>query len=130
MKIISKYILILFAVILVAFSGHFAVLNAMGQNAGNSLFLTYGFNLGVTVLILFGFSLILKKKSKQIGSVFLISSLIKFLLFFSVITPFLKTTGSVKSYAFAAFFIPYAICLIVEVLVTIKLLKQLDADSE
>jgi len=129
MKIISKYILILFAVIIVAFGCHYLVLTAIGDNAGDSLFLTYGFNFGVTLLILVGFNIILRKKSNQIGSVFLISSLIKFLLFFSVITPFLKTTGSVKSSAFAAFFIPYAICLVVEVLVTIKLLKQLDTDS-
>jgi len=130
MKRIRNTVLILIALLIVLFSGHYFVVKDMNDNAFNLLLLTYGFNLGVTILIVVLFSWAFKNRVQQIGTVFLMSTGAKFLLFFTLIYPFLNMNGSVKSFSFGAFFIPYAICLTAEVLLAIKLMNKMSEDSE
>lgn len=123
-KTISKSLTLLAAALVVAFTLHYLVVADFASDVINSLLLTYLFNFGFTILVIYAFIILIRKKSKQIGYTFLFGSLIKFLLFFVLIAPYLKMTGSVKSFAFAAFFIPYAICLIAEVWITVRILND------
>lgn len=125
MKNVVNTILVLVALLVVLFTGHYFVVKGMNAHAFSLLALTYGFNLGITLLILLLFGWAFKNKVQQIGSVFLMSTGAKFLLFFMLIYPFLEMNGSVKSFSFAAFFIPYAVCLVAEVLIAIRLMRQM-----
>ena len=125
-KTISKSIILLTALLVVAFTLHYLIVAESDSNAINKLLLTYLFNYLFTLLLIYGFIILIRKKSKQIGYAFLFGSMIKFLLFFALISPFLKMNGSVKSFAFAAFFIPYAICLIAEVWITVRILNDFE----
>ncbi|GAB5416744.1 MAG: hypothetical protein Crog4KO_22330 [Crocinitomicaceae bacterium] len=124
MKRILKPILILIILLVILFIGHYFIARDMQENAFKLLFLTYAFNYGITLLILLLFGWAFQNKIQQMGSIFLMSTGAKFLLFFSVVYPFLKMNGSVKSFSFAAFFIPYAVCLAAEVILAIKLLNS------
>lgn len=115
----------LIALLSISFCVHLYFVHGKMPFAFDLLMLTYSFNLIFTILVLAVFQRVLRKGSKQIGSLFLITSMLKFLLFFVAISP--NLSGGVKSYAFAAFFIPYAICLTFEVLVTVRIIKSLEA---
>jgi hypothetical protein len=65
----------------------------------------------------------LNKNSAQAGFVFMAGSALKFLVFFLVFYPIYKADDEMQAVEFAAFFIPYSICLIAEV---IYLSKQLN----
>ncbi|MCR9172467.1 MAG: hypothetical protein NXI10_08255 [bacterium] len=128
MKKIVKPTLILISILVVLFTGHYFVVKDMNDNAFNLLLLTYSFNLGITLLILVLFGWAFSNKIQQLGSIFLMSTGAKFLLFFSIIYPFLKMNGTVKSFSFAAFFIPYAVCLTAEVLLAIRLMNSISSE--
>jgi F0F1-type ATP synthase assembly protein I len=68
----------------------------------------------------------LNKNSAQAGFVFMAGSALKFLIFFLVFYPTYKEDDNMKTIEFIAFFIPYSICLITEV---IYLSKQLNNQS-
>jgi len=124
-KTVISWLLGLITILLISFAVQIYLVDGKMENAINMLLLTYGFNIIFTGLVLIPFQILLRKGSKQIGSLFLLTSMIKFLLFFVVISP--NLSGGVKSYGFAAFFIPYAICLTFEVLVTVRIMKSLEA---
>ena len=124
MKILSKNLIILTAVIIAAFAANFLIVQSWQKDAMGTLLLTYSVNYVLTVLILIGFYFVSKNNAKQLGYTFLLSSFIKFGIFFVAIKPSLNMEGSLKSAAFAAFFIPYAICMIFEVVIAMKMLKQ------
>lgn len=124
MKIIIRAALILLSLLLVTFTLHYFVVKDGNSHALSSLSLTYGFNYGVTAILLAVFYFVIRQNGNQLGSIFLLSSMVKFGLFLLLIYPFLKKTGSVKSFSFFAFFLPYALCMVTEVLVTIKFLNQ------
>jgi len=70
-----------------------------------------------------------KHKSKfkdNIGFIFMLSSFFKFSLFFIFIYPFFDKNSTNLTLEFITFFIPYTICLIIEIIALIKLLKNLD----
>lgn len=124
MKILSKNLVILTVAIIAAFTINFFVVQSWQKDAFETLLLTYTVNYGLTVLILIGFYFVAKNNAKQLGYTFLLSSFIKFGIFFVAIKPSLNMEGTLKSAAFAAFFIPYAICMIFEVVIAMKLLKE------
>lgn len=130
MKIIIRAALILLGILLVTFIVHYFVVKDWDPNALSSLLLTYGFNYGVTAVLLTVFYFVIRQNGSQLGSIFLLSSMVKFGLFLLLIYPFLKMNGSVKSFSFFAFFLPYALCMVLEVLVTIKFLNQPEGNSD
>jgi hypothetical protein len=70
-----------------------------------------------------------RKNTNIVGFVFLFGSLFKFLIYFLVLQPFLKENGTVERTVFFFFFLPYALCLILEVYFLIKMLNsQQEAD--
>lgn len=88
------------------------------------LILTYSFNLLITI-VFFGVLMHYKdKKSTQLGFVFLFLSLLKFMLFFLIIYPNFKITGSLKNGEFFAFFVPYSMALFMEIIQIVRLLNR------
>ena len=65
-----------------------------------------------------------KTRTKSLGFVFMGASFFKFLLFFILFYPSYKSDGLISKAEFSAFFIPYAISLLVEVLSLIKILNN------
>ncbi|OFZ58095.1 MAG: hypothetical protein A3D92_02690 [Bacteroidetes bacterium RIFCSPHIGHO2_02_FULL_44_7] len=90
---------------------------------GKGILLNYCFNYTIALLF-FGVLLIYKdRKPERLGYVFLIASLLKFLLFFLIIYPSLGDNHSVRSPQFFSFFIPYLVCVILEITSIIRLLN-------
>lgn len=90
---------------------------------GKQIVLNYVFN--YTIALLF-FGVLLKfkdRKPERLGSVFLIASMLKFILFFIIIYPSLGESYSVRSPAFFSFFIPYLVCVILEITSVIRVLN-------
>lgn len=63
------------------------------------------------------------KKSSYLGFIFLFGSALKFLIYFLIIDPIFKLDGSLSTYEFFLFFVPYICSLIVETIALSNLLK-------
>jgi F0F1-type ATP synthase assembly protein I len=62
----------------------------------------------------------------NIGFLFMAGSFIKFILFFILFYPTYSADGTLDKVEFSAFFVPYAISLIVETVFMAKMLKKMD----
>ncbi len=62
----------------------------------------------------------------NIGFLFMAGSFIKFILFFILFYPTYSANGTLDKVEFSAFFVPYAISLIVETVFMAKMLKKMD----
>ena len=60
----------------------------------------------------------------SLGFMYLGGSLFKFLIFFLLFYPGYKADGDVSKLEFATFFVPYALCLIVETTVLVRMLNR------
>ena len=88
------------------------------------LILSYCFNLLIT---LFSFGILMHykdKKSNQLGFIFLFSSMLKFFLFFLIIYPNFKISGSLRNGEFFSFFIPYSLAHFMEIIQLVRLLNR------
>lgn len=65
----------------------------------------------------------IKKKSHQVGFIFMLISGLKFLFFFILYSP-LSAPAEQKKILFLSFFIPYSVCAIFEVACLVKLLNK------
>jgi hypothetical protein len=61
----------------------------------------------------------------QIGFLFMGGSFLKFLFFFLLFYPVYHSDGTMNRLEFAAFFVPYGICLLLETIFTAKMLQKL-----
>jgi hypothetical protein len=119
-----KFLGFLAILILVTFGIHLFVLSLTDHSLfGNQIILSYGVNYLLAAVVLIVVEKTLNKNSAQAGFVFMAGSALKFLVFFLVFFPIYKADDEMLTVEFAAFFIPYAICLITEV---IYLSKQLN----
>lgn len=84
---------------------------------------TYLFNALLTVLGMFLLWRLQKKRPEILGFVFMGLSGLKFTLFFICFKPFALPLEE-KRLLFWDFFIPYAICMVLEVLFLVKSLNQ------
>ncbi len=128
MKRKSLFFLVLLAALLIIIFGvHIFILhytnNALFEN---QIVLSYLINYMLAVIVLLVVEKTLNKNSAQAGFVFMAGSALKFLVFFLVFYPAYREDGKMESIEFVTFFIPYAICLITEV---IYLSKQLNNQS-
>ncbi len=122
--------LIRFAIILLFFMGialalHLAVLHFKKLSLSIDLLtVTYLFNYILTI-IFFGLLLFFhKRRSDQLGFIFMFSSFAKFLLFFAILNPILQSPEISKSFSFWAFFVPYSISLTIESVTLVRILKH------
>lgn len=128
MKRKSLFFLFLLAVLLlIVFGVHILLLHFLNKDLfGNQIILSYLINYILAVVVLLIVEKTLNNNSAQAGFVFMAGSALKFLIFFLVFYPSYKEDGKMETIEFTAFFVPYAICLITEV---IYLSKQLNNQS-
>jgi hypothetical protein len=135
-----RFLLTLLFLTIPFFVGHYLVSNTSWKN---ELILTYGFNvlLGIIFLLIFlwkekilkpylGYYFLYFSLFKFVVFLSLIQpllvSLFKFVVFLSLIQPLLDRSGGVKGHAFLSFFIPYALCLVLEIRFVIRELNTSD----
>lgn len=77
------------------------------------------------VLLTFSFILFLKDKhNASIGFIFMFGFLLKMAVFFIFFKPVYQLNNEIEGQEFAAFFVPYAICLTFETYYLVKLLSK------
>lgn len=93
---------------------------------GDRIVLSYVVNYTLAATILVFIQSRFNKKSAHTGFIFLGGSGLKFLIFFLVFYPFYREDETMSTFEFAAFFVPYATCLILEVAYLSKQLNNQD----
>lgn len=122
---IINFFLLLSAVVLVTAVVHYFVVKALPEGWGASNFLlTYSFNYVFTLAMAIFLILMKERKSDQLGFAYLGGISVKFILFFIIIYPEVKSDGQVSRSEFADFFIPFTVCLLTEILFLIRLLRN------
>lgn len=84
----------------------------------------YIFHFVVTVIILSALYIVSKKLPNYVGYVFMGFILFKMTAAVIFLIPLIKMEGGSKVPDFVSFFVPYFIYLFMEILITLKLLKQ------
>lgn len=120
-KHIWAFLLSIFLILVPVFAVQFFYYE---QKWRKELFFTYAYNGSVTLLFLVGFLLKERVIKPYLGYYFLYFSLFKFGLFLFAVEPFLGQTSTLKSHTFFSFFVPYAICLFLEVRFIMKELNS------
>ncbi|MFB0924814.1 MAG: DUF6168 family protein [Vicingaceae bacterium] len=90
----------------------------------NKIILAYIVNIALAIFIYIGLFLLRKKQESNLGFIFMIGSFLKFGLFFLVFYPGYKLDGEIQTIEFTTFFIPYAVCLIIETFYLSRLLNN------
>ena len=120
-----NFLLKLGAIIVLSFGIHLIILYFSKNDLfGNQIILSYFVNYLLAVVVLFAVEKSLAKNSSQAGFVFMAGSGLKFLVFFLVFYPNFKSDGKMQTLEFAAFFIPYLLCLVAEVAYLSKTLNN------
>ncbi len=115
-KTTLKFLTVLLLVLAVVFAAHLFILQNMELPIfGDRIIFSYLLNYTLAASILIVIQSKFNKKSSHTGFIFLGGSGLKFMVFFLVFYPFYKEDGTMSSLEFAAFFVPYATCLILEV---------------
>lgn len=89
------------------------------------LLLSYILNFILALAIFLTLFALRRKLKNQIGFLYMGGSMLKFLIFFLVFYPGYTADGIVSKSEFAAFFIPYLLCLILETVYTARMLNNL-----
>ncbi len=123
-----KFLTVLLLVIAVVFAAHLFILQNMKMPIfADRILLSYLLNYVLAASILIFIQSKFNKKSSHTGFIFLAGSGLKFLVFFMVFYPFYREDGTMSTSEFAAFFVPYATCLILEVAFLSKQLNNQDS---
>lgn len=113
--------------LIVAFGLHVYMHSVYGYALfGSFIIASYLFNLGY---VLFEVWLLNRRRLKQganLGNAYLVMSMLKFLIFFSVFLPLFKMDGTQDRFEFFGFFIPYAICLVAGTTILVQILNATD----
>lgn len=126
-KTTFKFLMVLLLVLAVVFVAHLFLLNYMDFPIfADKIVLSYTINYALAAIILIFIQSRFNKKSSHTGFIFLGGSGLKFLVFFLVFYPFYRADGTMATSEFAAFFVPYATCLILEVAFLSKQLNNQD----
>ena len=122
-----KFLMVLLLAIVVVFAVHLVILqNIELPIFADKIVLSYVINYALAAAILILIQSKFNKKSSHTGFIFLAGSGLKFLVFFIVFYPFYREDGTMSTLEFAAFFVPYATCLILEVAFLSKQLNNQD----
>lgn len=125
-KLITNCLIVVLAATIVFFIHVW--INSEIHNAVEVNALIYSYSINVilacgVIILLFA----LKKKLKdQLGFVFMGSSMLKFVCFFFLFYPQYNADGNLTRLEFLTFFIPYAVCLITEMVLLSRFLNDLD----
>lgn len=85
---------------------------------------SYSINLILGIIVFVVIEIYKKTQTNILGFIFLAGSLLKFLIYFVYIYPLLIETGELTKPKFFVFFIPYSICLVVEIIFLVRLLNK------
>jgi len=112
---VSRFIVILIIALAATFCVHIFVLNALNLPLFNDkIVLSYLVNALLAGIIFYSLQKLKEKYKTQIGFLFLFGSAFKFVVFFILFFPSYKADGVMDKMEFAAFFVPYVVCLILE----------------
>ncbi len=126
MKPIFNFSIKIIFLIAIAFIIHLTILyNINSLLFSNEIVLSYSVNTGLAIAIFIALYKLKEKFSRQIGFLFMAGSALKFIVFFIVFRPIYKADGVINSLEFAAFFIPYFLCLIIETYTLSKWLNKM-----
>ncbi len=126
-----RFILFLLIFLLIVFGLHLVVLNIMDKRLWeHRILLSYILNFAMAVLVLLLVERSLRSKSSHTGFLFMGGSAFKFLIFFLVFYPFYNKDGDMETAEFITFFVPYSLCLTLEVIYLSKELNNQDSRSE
>ncbi|RDK88544.1 hypothetical protein C8D94_101418 [Marinirhabdus gelatinilytica] len=112
----TKFLTILLLILAVTLGLHIGVLYLMDLPLfSDKIVLSYGVNFLLAAFIYIIIQQILKNNGTYAGFVFMAGSALKFVIFFTVFYPSYNQDDVMQKTEFTAFFIPYAVCLILEV---------------
>lgn len=121
----QRFLGILFVCLLFAFGIHLLALDAMEQPLwGHRIVLAYLINYILAGLVLLLVERSMRTESAQAGFMFLAGSALKFIVFFLVFYPVYKRDDVLETAEFITFFVPYGLCLILEVIYLSKRLNN------
>ncbi len=124
-KIGLRFFSISTLVMLIAFFSHSQLLAYKHPElVENGLTKSYIFNWLFTISIFFVLIILRKKYMNSFGFLFLGGSLLKFILFFVLFYPSYNSDGDISKLEFSEFFIPYGVCLFLEVFILVKELMK------
>jgi len=131
LKGLPGFALVLALLLGLAFLGHVTILSQLGlPRYADLLPMSYVVNFLMAFGIYALLYLLREKLKFQIGFLFMGGSFIKFIFFFVLFYPTYMADGDMSRSEFAAFFIPYAICLLAETIYVARMLRNLeDKDS-
>ena len=122
---------IMLLVLAVTFGVHLTVLFLLELPLfQHKIVLAYIVNVVFGILLVAVLQYRLSSTSAQTGFVFMIGSGVKFLLFFLLFYPSYNADDTMETIEFVTFFVPYAICLIVEVTFLSKQLNNQSYDPQ
>ena len=121
----NKFIFTLFIVLAITLGLHIWVTHEMNFSFSISkIGISYTINYFIAIAIFKLFTVFINKKSEILGFIFLFGSLFKFVIYFLVLRPIISETESISKVEFSFFFIPYAICLIIEIYFLVNVLRS------
>ncbi|MCT8339379.1 DUF6168 family protein [Flavobacteriaceae bacterium TK19130] len=122
---------IMLLVLAVTFGVHLTVLFLLELPLfQHKIVLAYIVNVVFGILLVAVLQYWLSSTSAQTGFIFMIGSGVKFLLFFLLFYPSYNADDNMETIEFVTFFVPYAMCLIVEVTFLSKQLNNQSYDPQ
>ncbi len=122
---VGKRVLILVAIVLAGLALHSVTYKYFEVGLGwKDLQFAYNVNLFLAGGIMVALMRMPERLQGSLGFLYLGGSMLKFLVFFIFFYPEYKADGDVSRLEFATFFVPYAICLIVETTVLVRMLNK------
>ena len=126
-----KFTTILFTALGLSFVAHLSALHLFDLPLfENKIVLSYIINFVLAASIFYGLFHFKEKLKNSIGFLFMGGSFLKFIIFFLLFYPSYKNDGEIQKIEFAAFFVPYAIALILETYFTSKMLNNSGTESK
>ena len=124
---ILSFLVIIVALLVLVFVIHVSCLSNLGlEKYDDKIVLSYVINFLLAATIYVGLYSLRNRLKTQIGFIFMAGSFLKFIFFFILFYPAYKVDGEIDTSEFAAFFIPYLICLVVETVFTDKMLQKME----
>lgn len=121
------FILALFTALAIAFIVHIILHIAYKFPLfGSYVILSYAFNFSYVLAEVWFLQKRQQKPNANLGSTYLILSMIKFVFFFALFIPLFKMDGATDRFEFFGFFIPYSISLLAGTVFLIQMLKESD----
>jgi len=124
---IVQFLLFLSICLTLSFLAHTYILEVKGLPKYDNLIVkSYMVNAFLAAAIYISLYILQKRLKNQIGFLFMGGSFLKFIFFFIIFYPGYSADDDMNKVEFSAFFVPYAISLIVETVFMAKMLKKMD----